>query len=342
MSATDTVPSCANVTATDNFLIHILGSLYRQFLYRLAAYQVTASLLHAIIAISQFAFLNYDYSKHPSCVVVGYLYLTTVWMKTCFGFWITFHLFCFAILLKNTKKLEPLYVVTSILFPIAISSVPLATGSYGPTGEWCWMEARKCDKAAGFIEQIALWSGPAFVVLILQSIAMLTIMITVYYRAYGKSDHGRDQYRKAFKQLLPLVAYPVLFCILVTPPLIARVYGFAATPKDLGQPVQWLRVASLSRHLPLLLPKTNVSTDKGIQTQPRRLHFSSLATCLRTSAADAADPAITLASFKVEGFSADVMVKSNAAGLPNSQLGSKMSAGRVRLPSTSKPLPASI
>ena len=250
MSATDTVPFCANVTATDNFLIHILGSvsavsvttcfvglcwlfylkLYRQFLYRLAAYQVTASLLHAIIAISQFAFLNYDYSKHPSCVVVGYLYLTTVWMKTCFGFWITFHLFCFAILLKNTKKLEPLYVVTSILFPIAISSVPLATGSYGPTGEWCWMEARKCDKAAGFIEQIALWSGPAFVVLILQSIAMLTIMITVYYRAYGKSDHGRDQYRKAFKQLLPLVAYPVLFCILVAPPLIARVYGFAATP----------------------------------------------------------------------------------------------------------------
>eukprot|EP00731_Ephydatia_muelleri_P034031 Em0045g16a len=53
--------------------------------------------------------------------------------------------------------------------------------------------------------------------------------------------------------------------------------------------------------------------SRGIQTQPRRLHFSSLATCLRTSAADTANPAITLASFKVEGFSADVMVKSNAA-----------------------------
>ena len=242
--------SCANVTATDNFLIHVLGSvgavsittslvalcwlfylkLYRQFLYRLAAYQVTASLLHAIIAISQFAFLNYDDSKRTSCVVVGYLYLVTVWMKSCFGCWITFHLFCFAVLLKNMRKLEPLYVVTSILFPIVVSSVPLVTSSYGPTGEWCWVEERKCDRATGFIEQIALWSGPAFVGLVLQSVALLTMMITVYYRAHRNSGYGRDQYRKAFKQLLPLVAYPVLFCILVTPPLIARVYGFAAVP----------------------------------------------------------------------------------------------------------------
>ena len=116
------------------------------------------------------------------------------------------------------------------------------------------------------------------------------------------------------------------------------------TAENLGQPVRVAnRVASLSRHLPASSPQQPyVSTVKGIQTHPKRLHLSSLAACLRSSAADAADPAITLASFKVEVFSGDVMVKSKAAGLPNSQLCTRISAGRVRLPSTSKPLPASI
>ena len=55
-----------------------------------------------------------------------------------------------------------------------------------------------------------------------------------------------------------------------------------------------------------------------MQTQPKWLHFLSLVACLLFSAADAVDPAITLASFKVEGFSGDVMVKSSAASLQNS------------------------
>ena len=62
---------------------------------------------------------------------------------------------------------------------------------------------------------------------------------------------------------------------------------------------------------------------------------------MRASATDAADPAVTLASFKVVGFSGDVTVKSNAAGLPNSQFWTRMSAGRVCLPSSSRLLPAS-
>ena len=79
---------------------------------------------------------------------------------------VTFHLFCFAVLLKNMRKMEPLYVISYILVSIAISSIPLITNSYGPTGEWCWKDLR--DK-------------------------------------------------KDFRQLLPLVAYPVLFCILIIP-----------------------------------------------------------------------------------------------------------------------------
>ncbi|KAL5506024.1 hypothetical protein EMCRGX_G007587 [Ephydatia muelleri] len=258
---TDLSTNCSTAPLTNDFLIRILGSLgavslatclvalswlfylklYKQFLYRLAAYQVMASLFHASIILCQFLFLDYNSSRRvqsASCVAVGYLFMVAVWMKVCFGCWITFHLFCFAVFLKNMWKLEPLYVMSSILFPIAISSVPLITKSYGPSGEWCSVQRKKCGKiyVVGDIELIALWLGPAFVILVLQCIAMLTMVITVYYRAHRKSDEnvfGRDQNNVAFKQLLPLVAYPVLFCILIIPPLIERAYGFASSaPND--------------------------------------------------------------------------------------------------------------
>ena len=47
-------------------------------------------------------------------------------------------------------------------------------------------------------------------------------------------------------------------------------------------------------------PISHISTVKGIQTQLKQLHFSSLETCLLSSAAATADPAITLSPFKVE------------------------------------------
>ena len=117
----------------------------------------------------------------------------------------------------------------------------------------------------------------------------------------------------------------------------------ADTAEDLERAVRVaIRAASLSRHFMASSPQhPYVSTAKGMQTQPKRLHFASLEACLRASAADAVDPAVTLASFNVVGFSGDVSVKSNAAGLPNSQFWTRMSAGRVCLPSSSRLLPAS-
>ena len=54
-------------------------------------------------------------------------------------------------------------------------------------------------------------------------------------------------------------------------------------------------------------------------TQPSSAHLASLARCFLSSAAKAADPAVTLASGKMLETSGDVTVKSKAAGLPSIQ-----------------------
>ena len=68
--------NCSAAPLTNSFLIRIVGSLgtvsvvtclfalswlfylklYKQFLYRLAAYQVMASLLHALLGVCEFSF----------------------------------------------------------------------------------------------------------------------------------------------------------------------------------------------------------------------------------------------------------------------------------------------
>ena len=75
--------------------------------------------------------------------------------------------------------------------------------------------------------------------------------------------------------------------------------------------------------------------------QPNSEHFGSFISCLRHSATLAADPAVTSASDQIEGFSGEVMVRSNVAGFPRNQLATRTSAGLVLRLSCPKPLPTS-
>ena len=72
---------------------------------------------------------------------------------------VTFHLFCFAVLHKNPKKLEVLYVVTSLLIPAGIASVPLITQSYGanPSGTLCYIYASNISLIERLINSLG-WS----------------------------------------------------------------------------------------------------------------------------------------------------------------------------------------
>eukprot|EP00731_Ephydatia_muelleri_P013174 Em0007g484a len=124
-------------------------------------------------------FINYDESPiiyGRICTAIGLLQVYTEWTKLLFTMWVTFHLFCFAVLHKNLKKLEVLYVVTSLLVPALIAIVPLVTHSYGlnTDGNICNIYA---NTNVAFIERLALWDCPAMLMLIAASIAMVVMVI---------------------------------------------------------------------------------------------------------------------------------------------------------------------
>ena len=221
-------------------------------------------MLHSLLSALQLIFLDYNEAMHSACVVIGYLVQVSQSIKLLFSIWITFHLFCFAVLYKNMKKLEPMYVLTSVLIPVMFSFIPLITNSYGLVAigdqDWCWIQSKRCGAGSpyqsGFIEQIAVWYGPLLVALILESSAMLIILATVYYRAHKKMDDstvfGREVNKKAFNQLLPLVAYPIAFLIFVIPPLVSRVFIFSVNDSAVNP--------HLTTLIAICIPLWNLST----------------------------------------------------------------------------------
>ena len=203
--------------------------LYKTLVYRLALYQVVSALVMSSIDSLQTVFINYDASPDVYshiCVAVGWMILYAEWMKLLFTIWVTFHLFCFGVLHKNLKKLEVLYVVTSLLVPALIAIVPLVTHAYGlnSDGDVCYIYA---NTSVAFIERLALWDGPAMLMLIAASIAMIVMVIKLASQVLRRSKYepitDGDQFWKAVKQLLPLATFPILFLIFEIPVLIFHI-----------------------------------------------------------------------------------------------------------------------
>ena len=154
------------------------------------------------------------------------------WTKLLFTMWLTFHLFCFAVLHKNLKRLEVLYVVTSLVVPAVIACVPLTNHSYA-SSEICYISGPTNDSHhVGLIEKVALWDAPAMIILLAASTAMITMVIKlvssksqlyVHVHVYEPITDG-DQVTKALKQLLPLVVFPILFFIFIIPLLVYDIY----------------------------------------------------------------------------------------------------------------------
>ena len=223
--------------------------LHRIILYRLALYQVLASICFAAVNVLQLLFVNY--SENPLvyakvCTAIGFLAFYAQWMKLLFNMWLIIHIFGLGVLQKNMKRFEVLYVVTSILLPALVAAVPLTTHSYGLNSRQtsCYIFG---DQIAGVIERLALWTVPAMVILLAGSSAMAFMVVKLSCQVFRMSKYepivADDQFSKAIKQLLPLTAYPISFFVFVTPLLVNDIYHYHHPPPRALSIVVYLSVS---------------------------------------------------------------------------------------------------
>lgn len=218
--------------------------LVKHFSYRLALYQVMATLFYSLSMTSVLLLLNYSNDSKfsvVSCKAVAFFIDYSMWVKLLFTLWLSFHLFCYVVFLKNFKKLEVLYVCTSIFFPLLHAWIPFIHDTYGRAGAWCYIRTWKGECAnqkytEGIVEIFVLFYGPIILSLILNFFALLVVVFVLLKRLYHHRNSERrhltgqkDVKMQALKQLLPLLAYPVIYLFLLLSPLIDRIYDAIAT-----------------------------------------------------------------------------------------------------------------
>ena len=222
------------------FLVMCL-KLYKYFVYRLALYQVLSCLLFSIGEALQMINVNYveDTYHVNACRATAFLVTYTVWVKLLLTLCLVFHIFSLAVCLRDLKNLEIAYILVSVLFPCLIVWIPFIHNYYDLAGAWCWIRDWNNDcpskkDIVGIIEQFTLWYGPLFISLTLCLIAVIIIIIILVWRAYLSHRIQSSQpllakennpNKTALKELLPLLAYPIIFFVLALFPIIDRVYG---------------------------------------------------------------------------------------------------------------------
>ena len=216
--------------------------LYKVFTYRLAMYQVLSGMMFSCAVMLFFGSINYDGDSLPYVVVCkaqAFLTQYFLWVKLLFTMNLIFHLFCLAVFMKNFRKLELFYILLSTLFPLSFTWIPFIHNNYGVAGAWCWIRDWKDNCASqhyleGIIEQFALWYGPLFVSLTVCIAITVIIFLVVLWRVCVctmLSSHQpllennlKQRQKEMLQELLPLLAYPTIFCCISLIPIVNRIY----------------------------------------------------------------------------------------------------------------------
>ena len=232
ISAISLLPSLAMV-----IFVCVL-KLHKTLVYRLALYQVLSAMEFSVVWITAAVYCNYMYMNHmpysytyngttmsmtsndsmlvdKHAAMFEALLLGSAFIKLMFTVWISIHLFALAVFHKNLQRLEPLYVVSSLLVPMAIATTLLVM-NLTPSR---WQEA--CNLREGIVYTII------FAVLIVISLLIIVMGTILCYRACRRRSLALSEYSKQHKkvlyEMLPLLLYPILFLLISTPIFIFAV-----------------------------------------------------------------------------------------------------------------------
>ena len=120
---------------------------------------------------------------------------------------------------RYSQCLELVYALSPLVLPLYFVWVPFIHNNYGSVGVWCWIRrvGDDCEQVlSGVIEQYTLWYGPLFLLTLVNTCIIIATIVTIICKAYKlqKSGETPTDYRDTLKQVLPILAYPIIFQLL--------------------------------------------------------------------------------------------------------------------------------
>ena len=223
--------------------------MYRCFTNRLVLYLLLYTMANALNYVMRLggtfpSFVKSEVYNDWFCPFHGFLTLYFDFAQLLMQTGLTFHIGCLVVLVevrctrplghcyqgitsafesgsRNAKRyavcLELVYALAPALIPLLFAWVPFTTNDFGPSGLWCWIrrtDEEKCELViSGVIQQYTLWYGPLMVVTLINTTVIIITIATICKKAhhFKKSGETLTGYKNTLKQVLPILAYPVIF-----------------------------------------------------------------------------------------------------------------------------------
>ena len=221
--------------------------LFTLLTHRLILYMLVAILSYSLSAAAKLVglWLNFwlEERYNDVCITLGFFTMYLAWAMLLSTLMVTLHLTSMVLMpsyYQSLSKMEPFYLLFPWICPLFVVWIPFLHNNYGISGSWCWIRLlnENCSQnKEGEIEVYALWYGELIFGLVLNNIALVIIALTLCKRAY-KNTTSLD-YRKALKQTLPLIAYPITYQFLSFFAILNRMYQVVHK----GHSLKWMSYA---------------------------------------------------------------------------------------------------
>ena len=218
-------------------LVILCSKKYRVFHQRLTLLLAVATIAHSLIH----AFGRVDFSAErelttPYCKFIGFANLYTSWVELLAITSITLNLVILSIYEKQVDRIHLLvHVILVYLSPLLWVWIPFTVGGFGVRGPWCGIRVHgpSCEVFnAGVLMRFALWQIPLYVLFLpLFIISSIVVFVKLKKRAEHWDGPGSDPEAiarrgryKIFREIKPLLLFPIIYLLLKLPLLISQLY----------------------------------------------------------------------------------------------------------------------
>ena len=199
----------------------IAFKLHRLLVYRLALYQVISAEICFVFMILIYYLIFNTHTMHNALGLEFLLSFALSSILFVLTAWIVFHLFALSVFHKNLKRLEPLYVVSSIA--VAIVIIILSFSLYITEFEGNYYNASHDVYDCGLYKFGTAIFYFGIILLVVSSVLVIIMVVTLCCRAF-KAKNGivleyQKQHKKVLYEMLPLFVYIIFYLIVMFPML---------------------------------------------------------------------------------------------------------------------------
>ena len=227
---------------------------YKHFVYRLVLYLMVADLLQALTNILESLPVKTDRhgvvkvqpGTEGQCATYGFLNQLAAWSENVVICWIMAYILVLVARIARVnseyqsvdgtktgklkhKKYEVFGVIFVALFPVTFNWIPFVDNMYGLSGMWCWIKLTKgnChdDYIFGLTLTFLLLYAPLMLIALFGFVtSSIAVFVLCKQKIAQKMKSTQLLYNKGLQEMIPLLAYPLIFSIICSFSIANRIY----------------------------------------------------------------------------------------------------------------------